>query len=96
MPKKAKKAKRVLGLPSRVYIGFDSTGSEIVATYGSRSEVAEFRQPDEIVTGPWMRVPRAERLEIPRTHAAGCCRPKKHKGKCGPKWLKGDGQPKDR
>lgn len=56
-----KKAKRALGLPRRVYIGFDSTGAEIVATYGSRREVDEFRQPDEIVTGPWMRVPRKNR-----------------------------------
>lgn len=56
--KKPKKATRALGLPSRIYIGFDSTGSEIVATYGSRHEVDMFRQPDEIVSGPWMRVPR--------------------------------------
>ena len=56
-----KKAKRVPGLPRRVYIGFSSDGAEIVATYGSRREVDEFRQPDEIVTGPWMRVPRPNR-----------------------------------
>lgn len=54
-----KMAQRALGLPGRIYIGFDHTGSEIVATYGSRREVDQFRQPDEIVTGPWMRVPRA-------------------------------------
>lgn len=56
-----KKARRALGLPRRIYIGFDSTGSEIIATYTSRREVDEFRQPDEIVSGPWMRVPRSRR-----------------------------------
>lgn len=46
------------GTAPRIYIGFSSDGAEIIATYTSRREVDEFRQPDEIVTGPWMRVPR--------------------------------------
>lgn len=57
-----KKSRRALGLPNRVYIGFSSDGMEIVATYTSRREVDEFRQPDEIVSGPWMRVPRKKRV----------------------------------
>lgn len=56
-----KKARRALGLTRRIYIGFSSDGAEIVATYTSRREVDEFRQPDEIVSGPWMRVPRSRR-----------------------------------
>lgn len=50
---------RNLGLTKRIYIGFSPDGAEIVATYTSRREVDEFRQPDEIVSGPWMRVPRS-------------------------------------
>lgn len=53
-----------LGLTKRIYIGFSSDGVEIVATYTSRREVDEFRQPDEIVSGPWMRVPRAARARV--------------------------------
>lgn len=49
------------GMAKRIYIGFSSDGSHIVATYTSRREVDEFRQPEEIVTGPWMRVPRGVR-----------------------------------
>lgn len=46
------------GMARRIYIGFDATGAEIIATYTSRREVDEFRFEGEIVTGPWMRVPR--------------------------------------
>lgn len=53
-----------LGLTKRIYIGFSSDGAEIVATYTSRREVDEFRQPGEIVSGPWMRVPRVARVRV--------------------------------
>lgn len=44
------------GLTKKIWIGFSEDGVEIVATYTSRKEVREFRQPGEIVTGPWMRM----------------------------------------
>ena len=47
----------------RIWIGFSSDGSEIVATYTTAAEVKAFRETQEsvgeIVTGPWVREPRS-------------------------------------
>lgn len=49
----------------RIWIGFSSDGSEIVATYTSAAEVGTFREVQkevgEIVIGPWVREPRRKR-----------------------------------
>lgn len=65
--KVGQKRRRVLGLAKQIYIGWSSDGAEIIATYCTRREAETFRFPDEIVTGPWMRVPRAKRKKGART-----------------------------
>ena len=47
----------------RIWIGFSSDGSEVIATYTTKKEVKAFSKTQEsageIVTGPWVLEPRS-------------------------------------